>query len=102
MPIHVQLQDENGNVLELVDDPRGLVHRMLPRANDRAYPQLGCVDSYGDTTFNFLQAQRVLEEWPRRMRVAREIRGVRVHRAVARLLERCASGIHLYVKFLGD
>lgn len=101
LSVQIVLMTEHGEILETVDDPRAIVGRILPPATASKYPHMIGIDVYGDTVFNRLQAPRLLREWRDFLPAARKLRGVKVHRAVARLIERCASGIHLYVKIVG-
>ena len=56
MGFNVGLQDELGGRIDGVDDPKGLLNRLLPGAADRDdFPFLRSIDDYGDTTFNRLQ-----------------------------------------------
>jgi hypothetical protein len=52
--VDVELQDESGGRLDGVDDPRGILNKLLAEPGDRDddYPFLRSIDAYGDTTFN--------------------------------------------------
>ena len=56
---NVELQDELGGRIDGVDDPRGLLDRLLPEPNNRDdYPFLRSLDACGDTIFNRLEMPR--------------------------------------------
>lgn len=98
----VTLQDENGNAHESVEDPRNLLHAVLPGSEDSRFPWAGSIDRYGDTTFNRVQAERLHTEWLRLAVTAADPETQALLRRIEDLLKRCASGVHLYVKFWGD
>ena len=63
MGLSTALTDCNGKILERVDDPKNLLHRLLPPADEASGSVLAKIDWYGDTYFNYLQIKRFLEEW---------------------------------------
>ena len=63
MGLNFVLTDCNGKVLERIDDPKNLLHKLLPPADEASESVLAKIDWYGDTYFNYLQAKRFLEEW---------------------------------------
>jgi hypothetical protein len=98
----VVLEGETGTALQTVDDPRNLLHRVLPPPEDASYQWISTIDWYGDTTFNRLQAPLVRAEWQRLIGVAREPEAKALLQRIDELLERCSSEVHLYVTFSGD
>jgi hypothetical protein len=98
----VELQDENGDALDAVEDLRNLLHAALPSPDDAQLSWAGTIDWYGDTTFNRLQAGRLRNEWARLEEATGDPDTRALLRRIRELLERCASGVHLYVKFIGD
>ena len=52
-----------GGRIDGVDDPCGLLNKLLPEPGGDEYLFLGSIDLYGDTTFNHLQMRRFLKEW---------------------------------------
>jgi hypothetical protein len=71
MGLNIELRDEPGDRIDDVDDPTNLLKALLPMTGDHAYPFLGSIDPYGDTTFNGLQMERFLMEWATVSRKAR-------------------------------
>jgi len=63
MGLNIVLTDCNGEFVERIDDPRNLLHRLLPPADEESESVLAKIDSYGDTYFNHLQIWRFLREW---------------------------------------
>jgi hypothetical protein len=102
MSMTVRLETENGEVLESVSDPSNALHRILPAHDDAAYGYVGCIDWYGDTTFNALQIPRFLSEWSRLLPAARAHGSEGLHRKVEAMAKRCQQEVHVYLKFLGD
>jgi hypothetical protein len=103
MGITVVLEDSAGAPLATVEDPTNALHRMLPqRDKGRGSRLLGYVDWYGDTTFNYLQADDLLREWHELGPLVQEADARRVFEGVRELAERLRSERHLYLKFYGD
>ncbi len=102
MGLNIELQDEHGGRIAGVDDPRNLLGALLPQLGNDAYPILGSIDPYGDTTFNNLQMRRFLHEWAtvtQKPSTADEQLLVSTIEALAR---RCRDEVHTYLKFIGD
>lgn len=102
MGFNIILQDEFGVRIDGVDDPRCLLHRLLPESDTDEYPFLGSVDPYGDTTFNTLQMRRFLKEWAVVSQRAQTAEEQTIVRCVESLARRCRDEVHLYLKFIGD
>jgi len=104
MGITAILERENGEPVEVVGDPTNVLHRFLPTHSDPAYPYLSCIDWYGDTVFNYLQAPQFLREW-QRLRDEQEDPGLEARQVidgVQGLAERLRDERFLYLKFYGD
>lgn len=102
MGITLALKQEDGTVLAEFSDERNVLHRILPEAGDRAFPYLSCVDWYGDTVFNKLQAPRLIEEL-RSLRIGPDdAESKRIIGAIIELATRVKEGTHLYLVFVGD
>src|SRR5689334_13549659 len=102
MGLNIVLQDELGGRIDGVDDPRGLLHKLLPEPGNGEYPFIGSIDPYGDTTFNNLQMRGFLNEWAV---VARRATTPDEHSLVdyvEKLARRCRDEVHVYLKFIGD
>ena len=104
MPINPELRDEIGKVIAGFDDsnPTWLLDKWLPDENDDRFVWLQTIDPYGDTTFNPIQAQRLLPEWDLLIAEAgdEEKRGHLTR--IRALTEECAENIHVYLWFVGD
>ena len=103
MGIDVRLERGNGEPVEGLKEslPKSLKLNKLPFYGSREFPLAGCIDPYGDTIFNRLQASNLLLEWAdltaRVEESERQVMG-----EVSRLLAACRDGTHLYVRFVGD
>jgi hypothetical protein len=86
---------------ESIEDPTNILHRLLERCSED-HSHLGEIDWYGDTTFNRLQIPRFLTEWETLAQYSKSAEEAKVVAEVRRLAECCASGVHLYLKFVGD
>jgi hypothetical protein len=102
MGLGIELQDEHGERLESVIDPTNLLGRLLPPNDDRSYPMLASIDSYGDTVFNRVQIERFLLEWAAISTSAQSSEERSLVAAVEKMALRCHGAVHLYLKFIGD
>jgi hypothetical protein len=101
MGLEITLQDERGQNLETVSDPKNLLHHLLEPFQGKELV-LTEIDWYGDTTFNHLQIPRFLSGWHSVTQSAKTPEEVTLLDHVARLALRCKNGEHLYLKFIGD
>ena len=99
MGLGIVLTDCNGKLLERVDDPRNLLHRLLPATNDDSEHVLAKIDWYGDTYFNYLQIKDLLEEWDQL--VAETSEEIALIDGVRRLAVGCQKDRGL-LRFIGD
>lgn len=60
MGIDIQLQNEDGEILERISDEKRLLHDLLPVGD---HSLLSGIDLYGDTIFNRIQMDDFLSEW---------------------------------------
>jgi hypothetical protein len=56
----VKLEDDLGERSEWI-----ILHGVLPSLDERGFPCLRCIGTYGKTVFNHLQMETFLEEWER-------------------------------------
>jgi hypothetical protein len=99
MGIDVSLQNEDGDVIECVPDEKNLLNTLLPR-EDRSL--LAGIDPYGDTTFNRLQIDQFLQEWKELEKKELKTEQAEHLNKIGQLAIKCKSGVHLYLKFVGD
>jgi len=101
MGFDINLQKEDGEVLATVEDPKNILHRLLERCQaDEAH--LAEIDWNGDTTFNRLQMPRFLAEWEIVTQHGKTPEEAKLIAEIKDLAERCADGVHMYLKFIGD
>jgi hypothetical protein len=100
--VDVLLQDESGKEVAFIGDPKNLIVRTLPDSNDARFAWANTIDCYGDTTFNHLQAKLLRKEWSILIQNAANQETKMLLQEVDELLQRCISGVGLYVKFIGD
>jgi hypothetical protein len=99
MGIDIQLQDEDGKILERISDEKGLLHDLLPRGD---HSLLSGIDPYGDTIFNRIQVDAFLSEWSKlKLKELSSAQALHLDR-VERLAFKCKESVHLYLKFVGD
>jgi hypothetical protein len=101
MGLNIVLTDCNGKVLERIDDPKNLLHKLLPPADEASESVLAKIDWYGDTYFNYLQAKRFLEEWDQLKQRAESLEEKTLIVSVRQLAVRCQNDRDL-LRFIGD
>jgi hypothetical protein len=101
LAIEVALQDERCEVRAIVHDPQNLMPKLLERslADD---PFLTQIDWYGDTVFNRIQMSRFLLAWKVLAERTQNNEEAKLVDEIRQLAEQCESGVHLYLKFIGD
>lgn len=103
MPLAVQLQEEDGTVVDTLNGEPGVLDRLLPSEDDKTFICLRFVDPWGNTVFNKLQMIPVIEEIDRLLQqpkltvIERE-----VLERLRSMATRCSERVHLYIKFIGD
>jgi hypothetical protein len=103
MGLTIILQDERGRREGTpIEDPKGLLNRLLPRTETDAFRYLPYIDPYGDTIFNSIQMEPFLREW----REMRKNTSTADERAIVDSVEviavRCQETNHSYLRFVGD
>ena len=98
----IRLQDVDGEKIDEVYDPHGLIASCLPPLTDESYHCLRFIDPYGDTYFNELQIETFLAEWDRIFDKAQDKEAKRLSIEIKSLAQRCKEEPHLYLRFLGD
>jgi hypothetical protein len=99
MGIDVKLQRENGEVLEEIFDEKNILSKLLPRQDNSL---LSGIDPYGDTTFNRLQIEKLLLELTELQTQSLNQDQIQQLAKIRELAEKCNSGVHRYLKFVGD
>jgi hypothetical protein len=102
MGLSIEVQDEFGATLSTTTDPKNLLTYLLPEFGDTAYPMLGCIDPYGDTTFNRPQIALFLAEWIAVSLRAKTIEEKELASCIESMAQRVRDNVHLYLKFIGD
>ena len=103
MGLIIRLETERGKELDRVDDPKNLLHKLLPLHDDTSFQLLRFVDWYADTTFNGLQAPVVISELNRIAEERAETpEGKALLADIARLADHCLGVGPFYLKFYGD
>ena len=99
MHIDAHLEREDGSKLETIRDFAGVAD--FVRSRSEGTTCLRFIDPYGETIFNRGQCGVLRDEWSALAADAPEDAQSWVN-DVARLIERCATDMHLYVRFSGD
>ena len=103
MGFGIELQDEWGGKIEGVYDPKNLLDALLPDIDaDTLFQMLSSLDPYGDTTFNYLQMRRFLQEWTEVSTKAQSPEEKDLFSKIEHLAKRCQDEVHVYLKFIGD
>ena len=101
MGLSVTLTDCNGKMIDRLDDPKNILHKLLPASSETSDAALAKIDWYGDTYFNYLQMTRFLEEWDQLERRAESSDEKAVVIGVRKLAVRCQKDRGL-LGFIGD
>ena len=99
MHIDAHLEREDGTKLETTRDLIGVADFLRARSEGTACMRF--IDPYGETVFNRGQCGVLLDEWAVLANDVPEDTQGWVN-DVAQLIERCATDVHLYVRFSGD
>jgi hypothetical protein len=102
MGLAIRLKSEGGRIVGEVLDPKNLLSRVLPEADDEAYACLRFIDRYGDTVFNRLQMPTLLGELKRIEPLAQDPELRQLLSEVEQLALRCEKEVHWYLWFIGD
>ena len=101
MPIDVVLQTIEGKRIDEVTEGRTHLNRLLP-LDDPSFPLLGYIDPYGSTIFNGNQMRLFLQEWDRLLQSVVDKDDAEFLLRIRTLAERCKSGPHIFLRFIGD
>ena len=102
MGIDVQLTDEHGNIEAEVLDPMNRLTHLLAEFGDPSSHCLQYIDPFGDTIFNRLQMDRLLQEWALIEESALDAEDKVQLTDIKALAVRCSDSVHMYMKFVGD
>lgn len=96
------MEDERGEMLGAVDDPRNLVIQLVAAANPEESKCLRFIDPYGDTCFNQIQIP-AFEEEIRSLPSGSLSAEAEAHREeIMKLIASAKGQVHTYLKFYGD
>jgi hypothetical protein len=96
MSLVVKLEDDLGERSEWV-----ILHGVIPDYGRADFPILSCIDPFGKTVFNHLQAETFLSEWERVKDRARDESQREAWQKVKEMAEICKSDRDLYLRFVG-
>lgn len=102
MGIEVVVEDNRGTKIASLEDPKNLLHRVLPSHDDASFQFLNRIDWYGDTTFNRHQVPDVRRELKRLASTGRSAEEIDFLTRLDSLAAKLESEPHLYLKFYGD
>ena len=101
MGLNIVLTDCNGAFVERIDDPRNLLHKLLPTTDAASESVLAKIDWYGDTYFNHLQITPFLREWDQLEQRAESAEEKALIVGVRHLARRCQKDRTL-LRIIGD
>lgn len=96
MSLVVKLEDDLGERSEWV-----ILHGVIPDNSEIDFPTLRCVDPFGKTVFNHLQAEVFLSEWERVKDRAKDESQREAWQKVKEMAQTCKSDRDLYLRFVG-
>ena len=101
MGLSIVATDQSGEIFERVDDPKNVLHKLLPTCDEESAGVLTKIDWYGDTYFNYLQARQFLREWDQLGQRAETAEEGELVDGVRRLAEQCRKD-RILLRFIGD
>jgi|688.fasta_scaffold548529_2 hypothetical protein len=102
MAFDVALEDGKGEKFAVVGEPIGTpIARSVSKAVGSRFPLASTIDPYGDTVFNYIQAELLRQEWAALIAAADCERTKEALLQVDELLQRCVAE-RLFIKFYGD
>ncbi|GLI37285.1 hypothetical protein KI811_18400 [Geobacter hydrogenophilus] len=102
MGIDARIEDENGQCIEELGDPKELVVVLLPRYDDNTSNCMRFIDPYGDTTFNKPQMQILINELKQSIEKASNLEAKEHGKKLLEMAKKVSEDVHLYLKFYGD
>lgn len=96
MSLVVKLEDDLGERSEWV-----ILHGVIPDYGQTDFPILSCIDPFGKTVFNHLQAETFLSEWERVKDRAKDESQREAWEKVKEMAEICKGDRDLYLRFVG-
>jgi hypothetical protein len=100
MGIDLNLQDENGELIEQVADPQGEFARLIRDFSDESTICLRFIDPYGDTIFNQNQLPVLLEELRKLQSKSGDSSALIA--TMIDFVKRASGKVHTYCCFSGD
>jgi hypothetical protein len=101
MGLNAALVDFRGKILDRIDDPTNLLHKVLPSMDEKPGHLLSKIDWYGDTYFNYLQMPQFLSEWADLEERAQTPQEQSLVAAIRNVADRCLRDRGL-LRFIGD
>lgn len=102
MGVDARIENENGDCLEELLDPKNMVEKLLPRYDDRTSSCLRFIDPYGDTTFNRVQMSVLAEELIKAIDNCSVPEAKEHGKSLLEMVKKVSEEVHLYLKFYGD
>lgn len=102
MGLAISLETEQGEKIEVVADVHNWLLTQLERPDLSETRCLRYLDSWGNTIFNHLQMDDLMQDLRRVRNFATNKEQRELLDKIEEFAERCNKGVHLYVKFSGD
>jgi hypothetical protein len=83
------------------DDPKNILHRILPPGDEESGSVLSKIDWYGDTYFNYIQLRQFIKEWDQLRQRAETSEDYELIDGVKKLAIRCREE-RMLLRFIGD
>jgi hypothetical protein len=100
MGLMIRLEEEEGYEIGFIEETE-LLRSLIPSLDEEGYELLGYVDPYGDTIFNWSQAQLLISDLERaKGSKANSTEAVELLERIIQLARQCAGQPYLYLKFL--
>jgi hypothetical protein len=100
LPFSITLETENHEVIETIYEIKWLLE--FPDASDQNYCCIKYIDRYGNTVFNRLQMNDLIDEMKALKEKSNNQEVNNLINKIVDLAEKCRGEPHLYLIFYGD
>lgn len=102
MGIDLRWEDELGNSIEEVYDPKNIFASLIDKTDKSELICIRFIERYGDTVFNQLQIPIFINELKRILRVCNDTEERKIVKKILILAKKSLGQVHTYLKFYGD
>jgi hypothetical protein len=102
MGVDVQIEDEDGNMIEHMGDIKGQFSNFIPSLIESNSFCLRFIDLYGNTIFNQMQIPILIEEISEALEHVENKDNYEFINEILLFIRKAKGQVHTYVRFIGD